>query len=144
MSALKPRSPPKPLSRLTLFVSEHQDDAREFGIVIKAHNNRFKPKYVSITIKIGDHTQTYDKQIRSTQLKVYLNKYLGTIATCIYGDSSQTETERQISVAKVAILISEYKTKHKVKKIPQDKLHNILNTKETITTWSYTTKWKLK
>ena len=142
MSALKPRSPP--LSRLTLFVSEHQDDAREFGIVVKAHNNRFKPKYVSITIKIEDHTKTYDKKIRSTQLKVYLNKYLGSVATCIYGDSSQTETECQISLAKVARLISEYKTEHKVKKIPQDKLHNILNTKETITTWSYTTKWKLK
>jgi len=144
MSALKPHSPPKPLSRLTLFVSEHQDDAREFGIVIKAHNNRFKPKYVSITIKIGDHTKTYDKKIRSTQLKVYLNKYLGGVATCIYGDSSQTETECQISLAKVARLISEYKTEHNVEKIPQNELHNILNTKETITTWSYTTKWKLK
>lgn len=140
MSALKPRQPP--LSRLTLFVSEHKNDAREFGIVIQAHNKKFKPKYVSITIKIGDHKQTYDKEIRSTQLKVYLNKYLGSVATYISGDSSQTETERQISLTKVARLISDYKTEHKVKKIPPDKLHNILNTKETITT--YTTKWKLK
>lgn len=140
MSAL--RSPSMPLSRLTSFVSKHQHDAREFGIKIHATNNRFKPEYVSITINIKDHTKTYDKRIRPTQLKEYLNKYLGNIATRIRIEESQTETECQISLAKVARLVSKYKTEHVV--IPEDELHNILNTSETITTWSHTTTWKLK
>lgn len=144
MSVLKPRPPSKSISRLNVFVSKYQKDAKEFGIVIQAHNNKYKKGYVSITIKINNHTQTYDKRIHPTHLKEYLNKYLGDIATCIRIKESQTETECQISVAKVAKLISKYKTEHKVKKIPEEKLHDILNTTETITTWSHTTTWKLK
>ena len=78
------------------------------------------------------------------QIDKYLHSRIGEIADLVTCEWDTIQSIQPISLAKVARRMANWKNQHPNETLSDVERNKILQEKQTIHTWSYQTKWKLK